>query len=44
MRRLEIPYGYFERRLQLPAARLDPGAHEFVDGCLILRLRKIGTL
>ena len=44
MRRLEIPYGYFERRLQLPEARLGAGPHEFVDGCLILRLRKIGPL
>ena len=44
MRRLEIPYGYFERRIQLPAARLEPGTHEFTDGCLILRLRKAGPL
>ena len=38
--RLEIPYGYFERRIQLPDARLEAGTREFTDGCLILRLRK----
>ena len=38
--RLEIPYGYFERRVQLPDARLEAGTREFTDGCLILRLRK----
>jgi HSP20 family molecular chaperone IbpA len=42
VRRLEIPYGFFERRIQLPDARLDAGASEYVDGCLILRLRKTG--
>jgi len=42
VRRLEIPYGLFERRIQLPEARLEAGASECVDGCLILRLRKTG--
>lgn len=42
VRRLEIPYGFFERRIPLPEARLDAGASEYVDGCLILRLRKMG--
>ena len=41
LRRLEIPYGYFERRVRLPDARLAMGTHELVDGCLTLRLRKI---
>ena len=40
VRRLEIPYGYCERRIQLPGARLEAGRREFRDGCLILRLRK----
>ena len=40
VRRLEIPYGYFERRIRLPGARLEAGTREFRDGCLILRLRK----
>ena len=42
VRRLEIPYGYFERRIQLPEGRLEAGTREFMDGCLILRLRKVG--
>jgi HSP20 family molecular chaperone IbpA len=40
VRRLEIPYGFFERRIQLPEMRLDAITRECVDGCLILRLRK----
>ena len=40
VRRLEIPYGTFERRIALPAARIDAGTHEWRNGCLILRLRK----
>jgi HSP20 family molecular chaperone IbpA len=40
VRRLEIPYGYFERRIQLPDVRLEAGTQEFSDGCLILRLKK----
>jgi HSP20 family molecular chaperone IbpA len=41
VRRLEIPYGYFERRIRLPDVRLEAGAHALTDGCLILRLRKV---
>jgi HSP20 family protein len=44
VRRLEIPYGYFERRIQLPDVRLEAGTREFTDGCLILRLRKTGHI
>jgi len=44
LRRLEIPYGTFERCIRLPDARLDPATSEYVDGCLILRLRKTGPL
>jgi len=44
VRRLEIPYGHFERRIQLPDVRLEAGTRDFVDGCLILRLRKAGQL
>ncbi len=40
VRRLEIPYGYFERRIRLPGTRLDAGSPEMRDGCLMLRLRK----
>ena len=42
VRRLEIPYGYFERRIALPDVRLENGTPELVDGCLILRMRKLG--
>ena len=41
LRRLEIPYGSFERRIPLPDARLETGTRELRDGCLILRLRKV---
>lgn len=41
VRRLEIPYGHFERRVRLPQSGLAAGTRELVDGCLILRLRKI---
>ena len=41
IRRLEIPYGYFERRIQLPAARFEVVQRELVNGCLILNLRKV---
>ncbi len=42
VRRLEIPYGYFERRVRLPEARLVADLRESLDGCLVLRLRKAG--
>ena len=42
VRRLEIPYGYFERRIPLPEARLEAATREVRDGCLILRLRQAG--
>ena len=41
IRRLEIPYGHFERRVALPAARLEPVAHALDHGCLVVRLRKV---
>ena len=43
VRRLEIPYGFFERRIPLPDGRFDAGTSECVDGCLILHLRKTGN-
>ena len=43
VRQLEIPYGAFERRIALPPGRLQIGAPEMIQGCLLLRLRKIGT-
>lgn len=41
VRRLEIPYGYFERRIQLPAMAFELVQRELVNGCLILNLRKV---
>jgi HSP20 family protein len=38
--RLEIPHGRFERRIRLPAARLELDRSEFSRGCLYLRLSK----
>jgi HSP20 family molecular chaperone IbpA len=40
VRQLEIPYGYFERRIPLPEVRLEAGSREVAHGCLILTLRK----
>jgi HSP20 family protein len=40
VRRLEIPHGYFERRIALSNLQLETATKEFNDGCLILRLRK----
>ena len=42
IRQLEIPYGHFERRIALPAAVLELVSNELIDGCLTLRLRKVG--
>jgi HSP20 family protein len=36
--RMEIPYGRMERRIDLPAGRYKLLSHEFVDGCLHIRL------
>jgi HSP20 family protein len=41
IRRLEIPYGYFERRIQLPAMSFEVARRELVNGCLILTLKKV---
>jgi HSP20 family protein len=41
IRRLEIPYGYFERRIQLPAMPFEVVQRELKNGCLILNLRKV---
>ncbi|TRX03312.1 Hsp20/alpha crystallin family protein [Candidatus Methylobacter oryzae] len=41
IRRLEIPYGRFQRRIELPAACFEIDTSELVDGCLLISLRKI---
>jgi HSP20 family protein len=38
--RLEIPYGYFERRSALPAGTFELVQRELKNGCLTLVLRK----
>src|SRR5678810_286105 len=40
VRQVEIPYGYFERRVALPSGALELTSHELNNGCLMLRLRK----
>ncbi len=42
VRQLEIPYGYFERRIALPAQALELASQELDRGCLVLRLLKKG--
>jgi HSP20 family molecular chaperone IbpA len=39
--RLEIPYGRFERTIELPPGRYDLGKRELIDGCLLLSLRRL---
>jgi HSP20 family protein len=39
--RLELPQGRFERRLPLPAGSYDGATRALVDGCLLIRLRKL---
>lgn len=39
--RLEIPQGYFERRIELPPGRFRLQRQELNDGCLLLGLRKL---
>jgi HSP20 family molecular chaperone IbpA len=39
--RLEIPFGRFERRVELPSGRFDVIKRDLIDGCLTLGLRKL---
>ena len=39
--RLEIPFGRFERRIELPPGRFDVVQRDLIDGCLILGLKKL---
>jgi len=38
--RMEIPYGNFERRIELPPVPFEISGRHLEDGCLMLRLRK----
>ena len=42
--RLEIPQGRFERRMRLPPGRYSDIRRAMVDCCLLITLRKAGTL
>ena len=42
VRRIEIPFGIFERRIQVPVSDLENATHELLNGCLILTLPKAG--
>jgi HSP20 family protein len=39
--RLELPYGRFERRIELPPCQLQLGERSVADGCLTLALTKL---
>ena len=39
--RLEIPYGCFERKIELPIGHFEIGMRELIHGCLLVLLRKI---
>ena len=41
LQRLEIPYGRFERRIKVPALHLNDSSREYVNGCLVVTLRKV---
>jgi HSP20 family molecular chaperone IbpA len=41
VRRLEIPYGEFKRRIALPPGRFEADEPQLVQGCLVLTLRKL---
>jgi HSP20 family protein len=42
VRQLEIPYGFFERRIALPPGRYEPLSRDLTHGCLILRFARVG--
>ena len=41
IRRLEIPYGSFERRITLPSGQFEINEFTLSDGCLVLDLRRL---
>jgi HSP20 family protein len=43
LHRVEIPYGRFFRRIELPTGSLEPAGRSFIDGCLTLAFRKIAV-
>ncbi len=41
IKRLEIPYGRFQRNIELPEGHFEISERVFVNGCLLISLRKI---
>jgi len=41
IRRLEIPYGRFERRIPIPGGRFELREQRFENGCLVIGLRRV---
>lgn len=41
IRRLELPYGWFERRIDLPSGRFEIKDQALAHGCLTIILRKL---
>lgn len=41
VQRMEIPYGRFERIIELPASQLELRAREALHGCLVVQLHKL---
>lgn len=41
LHRMEIPHGYFERRIGLPPGQYELGEREVANGCLGLTLRRL---
>ena len=41
IRRMEIPYGRFERQIDLPQAHYEISQQALLNGCLLLTLRKL---
>jgi HSP20 family protein len=39
--RLELPQGWFERRVELPAGRYDGVSSATANGCLVISLTKV---
>jgi HSP20 family molecular chaperone IbpA len=41
IRRLEIPYGRFERHIAIPSGRFELREQRFENGCLVIGLRRV---
>src|ERR1700751_1253967 len=40
--RLEIPHGHFQRRIELPPARMELSGRHLANGCLMLQPAQVG--